>query len=342
MSGTVAVKTMRLRYAGVCAGCSASLRQGETAHYRRTSRTVRCLPCGPGAEDAPVAVTAGSQHRNPSAVPREPADAELVRGEPSRASTCDDCGRRLQRGSEALGDAASTAILCIECVTLDTVHSLGIPGGGVRKEHDKRRQRHQTRVRTAHPKLGGLILALGDDPSHVRAWQIGAEGEEAFGRRLSEIASETIKVLHDRKVPGSSANIDHLAVTSGGVWVLDAKRYTGKVETRGHGLFSRRSPDLYVGGRNQMKLVEGVKRQAQVIRTVLEAFTAEHGVVEVPVRPALVFVGAEFGLFPSPFTVDGVWVGWGRAVRKRLAEETAGQLPAGKLAKRLARELRPG
>ena len=341
MSGAMAVKTMQLRYAGVCAECGAPLDQGETAHYRRASKTVRCLPCGPGAEEAPVAVAAVSRPTPPLPVPTEPAAVELIQGELPRAGACDDCGRRLKRGSEALFDAGTTT-LCIECVTLDTVHSLGVPGGGARKEHDRRRERHQTKVRTAHPKLGGLILALSDDPSHVRAWQIGAVGEEEFGRRLSGIASETMKVLHDRKVPASAANIDHLAVTSEGIWVLDAKRYKGKVETRGHGLLSRRPPDLYVGGRNQMKLVRGVTKQAEVVRTVLQSMPAEHGVAEIPVRPALVFIGAEFGLFPSPLTVDGVWVGWGKAVRKRLMEETTGQLPVAELAKRLARELRPG
>jgi hypothetical protein len=53
-------------------------------------------------------------------------------------------------------------------------------------------------------------------------------------------------------------------------------------------------------------------------------------------------VNAEFGLFSSPFSVDGVWVGWGKAIRKRLLDETAGPLPVDVVAKRLARELRAG
>jgi hypothetical protein len=60
------------------------------------------------------------------------------------------------------------------------------------------------------------------------------------------------------------------------------------------------------------------------------------------VRGALVFINAEFGLFTSPFVVDGVWVGWGKAIRKRLGEETTGRHPVDEIAKRLARELRAG
>lgn len=124
--------------------------------------------------------------------------------------------------------------------------------------------------------------------------------------------------------------------------MLDAKRYKGKVETRGHGLFSRRPPDLYVGGRNQTKLVEGVQRQVAVIESLLGPFAADRGLAAVPVRGALVFVGAEFGLFASPLSVDGIWVGWGKAIRKRLTDQIQGPLPVGEVAKLLARRLRQG
>jgi hypothetical protein len=44
----------------------------------------------------------------------------------------------------------------------------------------------------------------------------------------------------------------------------------------------------------------------------------------------------------SPFVVDDIWVGWGKSIRKRLGEETAGTLPVDAVAKHLARELRAG
>ena len=36
-------------------------------------------------------------------------------------------------------------------------------------------------------------------------------------------------MLHDRRIPGTRANIDHIAVASSAVWVIDAKRYNGKL-----------------------------------------------------------------------------------------------------------------
>ncbi len=368
MDGPKAVKTMRLRYDGACAGCGTPLAAGTRAHYLPPTKTVRCLDCGP-TDAPPIEATQPTTPPSPQvraapsgdaspptptfvAGPSEPptaaassasADTALTQGVLPKATSCGDCGRKLRRGAEALHDGALTEVLCLECVTLDTVHSLGNPGAGARREHARRLERHHTRIRTAHPRLGGLILTLADDPQHVRAWQTGAVGEEEFGRRLSGCSAAGLKVLHDRKLPRSSANIDHLAVTTERVWILDAKRYKGKVETRGGGLFSTRTPELYVGGRNQTKLIEGVKRQVEIVRSILSPLTTELGMTAPPeVRGALVFTNAEFGLFPSPFTVDGVWVGWGKAARKGLAAQTEGQLPVDRIAKRLARELRAG
>jgi len=47
-------------------------------------------------------------------------------------------------------------------------------------------------------------------------------------------------ILHDRRIPGSRANIDHIVVAPSGVWIIDAKRYSDQ-------LVQRRGKDLYVG-----------------------------------------------------------------------------------------------
>lgn len=333
---------MRLRFAGTCAACGTVVEKGDRAHYLPATKQVRCLSCGHGLQ-MPVRAEPATMRQSPPTTP-PPMDAaiELVQGPLVRTARCDDCRRGLRRGVEALSDTRGRAALCLDCVTLDAVHVLGTAGAGARKEHAKRLERHQTRVRTAHPRLGNLILALNDDPKHVQAWQTGAIGEEAFGQKLSSIASDALKVLHDRKLPRTSANIDHLAVTSEGVWILDAKRYQGRVETRGHGLFSRKPPDLYVGGRNQMKLVAGVQKQVEVLRLLLDDFSIDQRQPRVPVRGALVFVDAEFGWFADPLLIQDVWVGWGKAMRNRLVEENLGQVPAAAVAKYLARSLRAG
>jgi hypothetical protein len=73
-------------------------------------------------------------------------------------------------------------------------------------------------------------------------------------------------VLHDRRIPRSRANIDHLAVTPSGVYVIDAKRYKGKIEVR-KPFFGE--PRLVIAGRDKTKLVEALTRQREAVRAAL-------------------------------------------------------------------------
>ena len=98
----------------------------------------------------------------------------------------------------------------------------GVPGASARREFERRAARREEQVRTKHNRLGGLILAVSDDPQSTRAWDTGAIGEERLGTRLNELAGDSLHVVHDRKIPRSTADIDHLAVTPNGVFVIDA------------------------------------------------------------------------------------------------------------------------
>jgi hypothetical protein len=68
-------------------------------------------------------------------------------------------------------------------------------------------------------------------------------------------------LLHDRSIPGSRSNIDHLAVVPSGVWVIDTKRYTGRVQRRNVGWWLTSRLLLVVNGRDRTPLVQGVLRQ---------------------------------------------------------------------------------
>lgn len=127
------------------------------------------------------------------------------------------------------------------------------------------------------------------------AWRKGAEGEAAVGRKLDGLAP-TSRALHDRLIPGSRANIDHILVAPTGVWTVDAKNYTGKIETR------RRGTELWVKGRNRSKLLTQAQRQRDVVRGVL----ARSGLANVPVHPSLCFLGVEWPLLFRPTSADGV------------------------------------
>lgn len=136
-------------------------------------------------------------------------------------------------------------------------------------------------------------------------------GEERVGTRLNELASESLLVLHDRRIPGSRANIDHIAVTATGVYVIDPKRYKGRPSLKVEGGPLRpRVEKLLVGSRDCTKLVDGVLKQVDVVRGVVGD--------EVPVRGVLCFVDADWPLIGGSFTTRDVESLWPRRLYPKL------------------------
>jgi hypothetical protein len=143
---------------------------------------------------------------------------------------------------------------------------LGTAGAGARREHARRAAAREQRARKRHPHIGGLLLALQDAPQHQEAWARGAAGEERVARSLTERVGPSVVLLHDRGIPGSRANIDHIAVAPGGVWVIDAKRYKGKVAVERPWLGQAK---LKIAGRDRTKLITALKAQVALVQAAL-------------------------------------------------------------------------
>jgi Nuclease-related domain len=62
------------------------------------------------------------------------------------------------------------------------------------------------------------------------AWRRGAAGERRTARLLDPLERHGWIVLHDLAVPGSRANIDHLVIGPGGVFVVDSKQYRSRLQ----------------------------------------------------------------------------------------------------------------
>src|SRR5690606_38162583 len=115
---------------------------------------------------------------------------------------------------------------------------------------------------------------------------------------------DRFRVLHDRRIPRTRANIDHIVVASSGVWVVDPKRYLDKhpaLKIEG-GVLRPRIEKLVVGGREHTKLVNGVIKQVDLVRSAVDP--------EVPVRGVLCFIEADWPLFGGDFTINGIDVMW--------------------------------
>jgi hypothetical protein len=62
------------------------------------------------------------------------------------------------------------------------------------------------------------------------AWRRGAAGERRTARLLAPLERHGWAVLHDLAVPGSWANLDHVVIGPGGVFVIDSKQYRGRLQ----------------------------------------------------------------------------------------------------------------
>jgi len=249
------------------------------------------------------------------------------------AGSCRSCDALLDVGTKAEFDAATKTVRCTSCLdyaapgatTVQSVEPIdaleapstadhaaqelerGIAGHSARREHERRRTKWEDAIRSAHPRLGRLILAVSEEPQSTTAWARGAVGEEKLGARLDSLLSPEIRVLHDRRIPRTPANIDHIVVCSSGVVVIDAKRYQGRptLQTEG-GLFSPRVEKLIVGRRDCTKLVDGVLKQVNLAQLALQAGLHP----EVYVRGMLCFIDADWPLIGGSFTTRGVDVLW--------------------------------
>ncbi len=202
----------------------------------------------------------------------------------------------------------------------------GIPGKSARKMDEKRRYRKEVedeaikkQYRAEHPKTTRVMnnaeknfprliawvrreLNSSNEPS---SWRKGAEGEEFVGRILEELSQgRGFITIHDRLIPGSVANIDHIVVTNSKVFVVDAKKYAGKIDF-GKLLapYFGGKAILKINGRNSNSLLEGVEKQVRVVEQVL----AKAG-IDIPVQGVLAFVNATWGEVSilRPKSINGI------------------------------------
>lgn len=269
-----------------------------------------------------------------------PADDPRGKGVPAAgkvmslryAGVCDTCGVGLAAGARAAYLRPTRTVRCLTCFDPASAASAprstptmphapepvetGTPGASARREYERRSARREARVRESHPRLGGLILALTEEPQSTTAWAGGARGEELLGMRLDGLAAKGVRLLHDRRIPGTKANIDHIAVGPTGVHVIDAKRYPGRrpsLRVEG-GLFRPRVQKLMIGSRDRTRLVEGAHKQVDRVRSALD----RAAMTDVPVHAALCFIGADWPLVGGSFVIGEVAVVWPRKLLQQL------------------------
>lgn len=258
------------------------------------------------------------------------------------AGTCRRCGVAVDAGQRGAYFKADKQIECMECfdsapagaevheevpgpgavkpvtqpevvetVALSFVE--GDAGASARVEYERRMARREKRVKERFPRAGGLLLKVFEEGQPTKAWKVGAGGEEQLGTMLDGMAGRLLRVLHDRRIPRTRANIDHIVVCPNGVMVVDAKQYKGRVALKSEGgLFSPLVRKLTVAGRDRTKLADGVAKQVGLVTEALED-------VPVPVQGMLCFLGAEWPMFGGAFVIRDIGVMWPRRLRRLLS-----------------------
>jgi hypothetical protein len=239
---------------------------------------------------------------------------------------CCVCRAELKRGSDAWWDSEAKTATCLICGSGAGLAKelAGTAGASGRQKFERLHAKREQKVRSKWGnRVGGLVLSLSDDPRSTQAWRVGSVGEERLARFFERELPKSVIALHDRRIPGSRANIDHVLVAPSGVWVVDAKLYTGKVERRTLGPIWRREHAVFVGGRDRTKVINGMSRQVDAIRS---AIAPDPLAADVVIRPVVCFVTSDWGLFAKPFEISGVLVTWPQKLVARIA--AAGPLTA--------------
>jgi hypothetical protein len=143
-------------------------------------------------------------------------------------------------------------------------------------------------------------------PAEARYWNKGANGEKRTAAYLEPLLKRGFVVLHDRQLPGSRANIDHIAIGRTGVFVIETKYISGTIEVL--------NDRLFVADHERDGYIRQVYREAIGTQVALgDVLNA----VRLTVTPVLCIHGARTPRFDR--TVGGVRLLSGKDLR-RLAE----------------------
>ncbi|WP_431983929.1 nuclease-related domain-containing protein [Streptomyces qinglanensis] len=108
-------------------------------------------------------------------------------------------------------------------------------------------------------------------------YAIGAEGERRTATRIDPLRRKGFTVMHDRALPTSRANVDHLVIAPGGaVFLPDTKKWSARYPV------TVRAGRLWHGDRDVTGRLRGLHHEAETVAAVLG----------VPVTPIVAMEGA--------------------------------------------------
>jgi hypothetical protein len=134
--------------------------------------------------------------------------------------------------------------------------------------------------------------------------------------RVLESIGDRVLWLHDRRRPGSLAELGHLVITAARVWVVQTRQAPlcgGLAATGAAGPHE----GLLIAGEDRTALVRNLDQEVALVRTALLQAEAE----EVVVRGALCLVDRGPAPTQPPISVRGHLVTWPSQLRVELLED---------------------
>lgn len=93
------------------------------------------------------------------------------------AGACRVCDIELPAKTDAIYERRTKTVRCLnhdisaaEPLGVNGPTDPGTPGASARREFERRERSRERRIREKHPRLGGLIHAISDEPQSTKAW----------------------------------------------------------------------------------------------------------------------------------------------------------------------------
>jgi hypothetical protein len=172
-------------------------------------------------------------------------------------------------------------------------------------------------VRTCENPVGGSSTLNWSENGHARNRRKGAAGEYLMDTFLYRELQNEVIILNDRRLPNGRGNIDHIVVASSGVWIIDTKNWSGRIECKTTGGILSGNEQLLVGGVDHTEAVNDIYAQVIPIASLVDDRS-------VPVHAAIVFVNGNWGpkilriLTNKPYRNLGVWITWPKALSAKI------------------------
>lgn len=206
--------------------------------------------------------------------------------------TCDSCGTRIDKDGAGWHNFQTKKVRCVKC--------------GPAEEPDESTTLEAPSSMRTDP-IGGSAALREAQNQRDQNWLRGATGEYRMDRLLHELLIDTAFVITDRRVPGTSANIDHVVVAPSGVWIIDSKNWSGTIRYKATSRWSA-TMRLYVDGEDRTTKVEAIYGLVIPVAQIIANKS-------VPIHPAVSFIDGDWSLASiprllrkRPYKHSGVWI----------------------------------